>query len=418
MSDAYAVIDEALEMLSGYGPDLGNGFTNHAPMVVEALCALGRPSSVLPWLEGYRARMLPRPARHQQIRADQWRAALADEQRFADWSAFFSEELRDNPWRAVVRRWTARLAPGVSAAATHGVIRVGHAVRALAAGTSPMRLASLADGLAYWAATYQELPVREVAGAPTWRPRDAITRVALVPPERRRFAGTIGSSLEALADWPDCATAIGLLDVSGDLAALTSELAEVFARVYLANARDALSAIVFIHAVTSTAAVSHIRPYLDVAGARALVRFVWQAGCGLFAAFGSAGPAAAHPGSTRAHGTALIDLAIEQEMSTASNSPRRVCTRMRWRRRPCTPLPRGTRSACCGARERYDGRGANAESSRRQLHSAATRLNVSAVSGAFYMARAATCAFFSVSDCRLKNEPIRSRNLANADSVS
>ncbi|MGE0520561.1 MAG: questin oxidase family protein [Candidatus Binatia bacterium] len=252
------------------------------------------------------------PRGHQQVRADQWRAALADEQRFADWSAFFSEELRDNPWRAVVRRWTARLAPGVSAAATHGVIRVGHAVRALAAGTSPMRLASLADGLAYWAATYQELPVREVAGAPTWRPRDAITRVALVPPERRRFAGTIGSSLEALADWPDCATAIGLLDVSGDLAALTSELAEVFARVYLANARDALSAIVFIHAVTSTAAVSHIRPYLDVAGARALVRFVWQAGCGLFAAFGSAGPAAAHPGSTRAHGTALIDLAIEQ----------------------------------------------------------------------------------------------------------
>lgn len=61
MSDAYAVIAEALEMLSGYGPDLGNGFTNHAPMVVEALCA--RPPELrAPTLEGYRARMLPRPA--------------------------------------------------------------------------------------------------------------------------------------------------------------------------------------------------------------------------------------------------------------------------------------------------------------------------------------------------------------------
>jgi len=49
MSD-YAVLDEALEVLASAGPDLRNGMSNHAPMAVEALCALGRSDAALPWL--------------------------------------------------------------------------------------------------------------------------------------------------------------------------------------------------------------------------------------------------------------------------------------------------------------------------------------------------------------------------------
>src|SRR5713101_5844851 len=128
---SYEQLDAALDLLSGYGHSLPNGNFNHAPMVSEALCALGRPDAVMPWVERYRERLLPRAAAGDRIDRDEWRAALGQCDRFAAWSEFFAEELRENTWRDVLDRWLVPLAPGVSAAATHGAIRVGHAVRAL-----------------------------------------------------------------------------------------------------------------------------------------------------------------------------------------------------------------------------------------------------------------------------------------------
>src|SRR5438105_8998171 len=138
-ANSYDALDGALDQLSGYGPGLANGNFNHAPMVAEALCALGRPDAVLPWLGRYRERMLPSPAIGEPIRADQWRDELGQRDRFAAWRAFFDEALRDAPWPAVLDRWVGRLAPGFAAAATHGAIRVGHAVRALSVGDTPAR---------------------------------------------------------------------------------------------------------------------------------------------------------------------------------------------------------------------------------------------------------------------------------------
>src|SRR6266404_4049804 len=54
MKALHTSMDEALELLSAYGPDLQNGMTSHAPMTAEALCAMGRPEAVMPWLERYR----------------------------------------------------------------------------------------------------------------------------------------------------------------------------------------------------------------------------------------------------------------------------------------------------------------------------------------------------------------------------
>src|SRR5207249_6734086 len=49
---------------------------------------------------------------------------------------------------------------------------------------------------------------------------------------------------------------------------------------------DFLTSIVFVHAVTSVAALGNIVPYLSDATARQGVRFAWQAVCGLYATFG------------------------------------------------------------------------------------------------------------------------------------
>jgi hypothetical protein len=303
-------MDEALEILSAYGPDLSNGLTSHAPMAAEALCALGRPDAVIPWIERYRKGMLPRPSARERITRESWHSALAQEHRFGDWSAFFGEELHAAPWREVLDRWVGRLAPGICASATHGVIRVGHAVRSLAESESSRRLSELADALASWAYAYQELPTSSGVTDHPMNPREAITKVAVMPPERRRFSGTITSSLAALSDFPDFAPVIGLINVSGDANQLVSELTDVFAHVYLANTHDVLTAIVFIHGVTSVAALGSLLPHLDDATARAAFRFAWQAGCGLYAAFGSRPAPADAIEPPREDADTLIDMAI------------------------------------------------------------------------------------------------------------
>jgi hypothetical protein len=287
MNGSYSSMDDALEILSAYGPDLQNGMTSHAPMAAEALCAMGRPEAVLPWVETYRKGMLPRVAPGERIERSAWRGALGRMDRAAAWVAFFAEELREAPWRRVVNRWTGLLAPGICAAATHGVIRVGHAARSLAEAESALRLGELAEALGYWAATYEELPGRPPGEDLGMSPRRAIERVAVVPLERRRFEGSIVSSLAALPDFPEFAPVIGFIGVAGDPAGLIAELTEVFARVYLANVHDVLTSIVFVHGVTGVAALGNLLPALDDDSARTALRYAWQSSCALYATFGS-----------------------------------------------------------------------------------------------------------------------------------
>jgi hypothetical protein len=308
----YAVLDEALEVLSAHGHELRNGLSNHGPMTVEALCALGRPEAVMPWLERYRKDLLPAPTARERIDRSSWRSALARPERFADWAAFFQEELREGPWPAVLERWTARLAPGICADATHGVIRVGHAARSLGVAETPQRLGELAAALASWAASYQDLPVPE-PGVPAREPLavgDAMLRVALQPAHERRFSGTIVSALEGLRGFSAFAAVIDLADLRGDPEGRLAELTDVYARVYLANARDPLTTIVFVHGVTAAAALGSLLPHLSEATARAALRFGWQAGCALYAAFGSAPPQPVGTELPQLDAAALVDRAI------------------------------------------------------------------------------------------------------------
>ncbi len=286
MKPSYESLDPALETLATYGPDLRNGNTSHAPMAVEALCALGRPDAVFPWLERYRGELLAMPPSVERITSANWREALSRPERAGDWSAFFAEEQRGAPWTEVLDRWVGRLAPGLCAAATHGVIRVGHAGRALSIGESPVRLRELADALGSWAYAYQELPTATGAG-PRGPARDAIGRVPVQPREERVFKGSIVSSLEGLSHFPAFGAAIDLLDVSGPVEERLADLTQVFARVYVANAHDTLTSIVFIHGITSATALGHLLPHLSEENQRAGLRFAWQAGAALYAAFGA-----------------------------------------------------------------------------------------------------------------------------------
>jgi hypothetical protein len=308
----YSVLDEALTALAPYGPQLANGNFNHAPMVAEALCSLGRPDAVQPWLEWYRERLLPKPSCTGRIDRADWRQHFGRRDSFAEWRAFFAEELQQAPWRTVLDRWIGRLAPGFSAAATHGAIRVAHAVRGLKHGETGPRRSELAEALASWAASYAELPTTQPNGGAALAPREAIARVAMVPPDMRRGSGGgITALLRVLDEVPEFAAAIGLIEVGGDLTRLVEQLTELFAGLYLANARDGLSTIVFIHGVTSAAAFGLIAPQIGEATARRAAPYAWQAGCALYSRFATLPAAEADIAAEREDADRLAELAVE-----------------------------------------------------------------------------------------------------------
>jgi Questin oxidase-like len=284
----YAALDEALEMLEPYGPEYRGGLTNHGPMAVEALCALGRADAVIPWVDKYRKALEPRPLPRGRIAAQGWRDLLGRESLVADWMAFFENQMQDRPWREVLTFWVPRLAGGLIAAATHGPIRVGHAVRGLAYADTAQRRRELADALGYWAATFHVLPGHatlqptRTGGAPS----KVISTLQVLPLEQRRNFALISQGLAQLDTFTPFANILDLVDSSGDGGAFLSDLTATFARVYLANAKSVLSTIVFVHSVTGPSSLRPVLPYLSAEDAAVALRYGWQAAAALFTVYG------------------------------------------------------------------------------------------------------------------------------------
>ncbi len=279
-------IDEALEMLARTGPEWGGGLSNHGPMGAEALVVLGRDDAVTGWVEQYKRRLGPAPEARDPIDPSAWREALGRIARVGDWAALFQRELSEGPWREVLDRWVRRLAPGIVAAGTHGVIRTAHAVRSLATEETPLRRRELAEGLAYWAARYQRLPGDPGAGVGGLRPSEAVRRLApLGRPEPGERYGLITEWLGRLDGRAEFAGVIDLVDASKDPSAFLSDLTEAFAGVYLANAHTG-QLIGFIHAVTGPRAVRLLAPHLSPDTLELALRYAWQAAAGMYAVFG------------------------------------------------------------------------------------------------------------------------------------
>ncbi len=276
-------IEAALSLLAPTGPEYHGGLANHGPMAAEALVALERPDAVVPWVEMYRKRLNDHPAGASRIDPAAWREALGVQGRVGDWIAFFRRELAEHPWKEVLAVWTARFSPGVVAAAFHGAIRTSHAVRSLEAAESPARVRELAEGLGYWAATYNALPEAAVPHRPPAgrRPSQAIAGVPELPPGRRVFHGNITDRLAPLDAFPPFASVADAVDPSGDASAFLSDLTATFAAVYLASVPPG-STITFIHGVTGPAAVRTLLPYVSADERRRLLRYTWQA-CASFA---------------------------------------------------------------------------------------------------------------------------------------
>jgi hypothetical protein len=296
-------LDEALGRLHRAEPKIKQGMSTHAPMVVESLCALGYPDRVASWMDGYRGPVLEIPVPSARIPREGWREALgpragastweAAMARFGDWREFFRAEMAESPWPAVLDRWAARLAPGLCGAATHGVIRTAHAVRALSRRDTPERRAELARGLAYWASAYQELPARAGQGSATYV--QALDRVPLYwEAHRRSPAGNIVEGVRQAGGLAHFAETRDLVATPADVATGLSALSATFAAVYLRHGTQH-HPIAFIHAVTGPCALRRLAPHLAPGTARAAFPYAWQAAAAIYAGYARREDAARSP---------------------------------------------------------------------------------------------------------------------------
>ncbi len=281
----YDLLDDALDPLKELGPSLKNGFVNHAPMAAEALVAMGQGELATGWVQANLDNILPANDSVAPLAPTELEEAIGDARRQDAWRSYFHQQLASGPWEPVLDQWADRLAPGLFAAAAHGLIRAGHAARALRAEDTTLRRRELAEGLALWAGSYQPLVTEWQKDSPTFSPKDALARVPLVPNAHRRNEGAITTALEQLLHAQGFGEVISLIDVTGDLPSLAHDIAAEFAQVFLYRVHTPLTAIVFTHAITGVAAILNIAPHVNDATARKLVSYGWQTAAGLHSAY-------------------------------------------------------------------------------------------------------------------------------------
>jgi hypothetical protein len=259
------VLDEAYERLHRWGPEFGgdeegnHGLTNHGPMATEVMVRRGLDLDVHRWLDRYLPRLTDLPSPSQRITDETWHHALGRGDRIGDWTDYFLRQVAEQPWPQVLVAWWPRLLPGIAAGATHGVIRVGHAVRTLRAGDqSRAATAELAYGLAFWAARARPLPgFTAPSGALA---ADAALRGL---PRLEDQSGLIAHRLDRLADlrgWPAALAALRAPESAADVPARLAELVDAAAVQYLAHGHA--SPVLLVHTATAPNAVLHALPLL------------------------------------------------------------------------------------------------------------------------------------------------------------
>jgi hypothetical protein len=304
------VLDEAYQRLAYAGPEWGEDrLTNHGPMVVEVLARRGREDEVHRWLDRYLRRLEELPGPVDRITEANWREALGEERRVGDWTGYFRARMAEQPWRSVLETWWPRLIPGVLGGATHGVIRVGHAVRTLRRSPdSEAAVDELAHGLAHWAARSQAVPGADrppsgpVTGTGAGAALDGVPRV---PVQHGTVADRLGQ-LDGLDGWPDALAALRPPAEPPRLVLQLRALVDAAARRYASYGHA--SPVLLVHTATAPNAVLQTLPVLPPALWPASAAAVWTAVAAITAAYATAfstdSPSA--PGEPQA----ALDLAV------------------------------------------------------------------------------------------------------------
>lgn len=150
------VLESLLDAGVQFDAEYAGGLSNHLPMALVALHALGAPDARLrAYATGYRARLSAAAPPGVWPAGEPWQGRFGDPAAYPAYRSLFGQWLLHEPAQAVLPQVLPALLRGCGAAAFHGLIRTAYAVEAGHTG-------ELVDGLAYWACRHLALPT----GAP------------------------------------------------------------------------------------------------------------------------------------------------------------------------------------------------------------------------------------------------------------
>jgi hypothetical protein len=249
-----------------YAPEYRGGLANHLPMALVALDQMGASPARLDAYRRTHVSWLEKLPEAEAAPAGAWPFRKADRGAFADLQADFRQRIAREGWEAVLRATLPELAPGLSAAAFHGLIRT-------AMGVVGRHEGEIAAGLAYWAAHWQRLGVALGAPAEIAPSADAIALLARLGADPR-FAFDPKKAPDLI---DDMLLAVGGLAGFGEIihwfdaaACKIADLARAAAALY-----GATGDFTALHGVTGTQAAIVLLPYVQDQGA--LLSWLWQA---------------------------------------------------------------------------------------------------------------------------------------------
>lgn len=258
-----------------YGPEYGGGLANHLPMALVALDQMGATPAQLNEYRRTHVSWLEKLPESEGAPAGAWPFRKADRTAFIDLRADFRQRIARDGWEVVLRATLPELAPGLSAAAFHGLIRT-------AMGVVSRHEGEIAAGLAYWAAHWQRLGVTLSALSTTASSTDPIALLARLRTDPRfdfdpkKAPGLIDDALLAAAALGGFGEVIQWLDVRH---CKVADLARATAALY-----GATGDFTALHGVTGTQATIVLLPYVKEQSV--LLSWLWQALAATYVAIG------------------------------------------------------------------------------------------------------------------------------------
>lgn len=266
-----------------FSPSYGGGLSNHLPMTLIALTALGGDDAAREaHVQRYAKRLEPLHEADMHIDAARFDRYLGDWAAHAAYRKFFHQALAEHGTAATLAAWWPELAPGIAAAGFHGLIRLAYG---LEAANAP----EIATGLAYIASAHTPLIDRASSIADgSAGLEQALAELRSAFSGNRIEAGLIIEELRLATEEPAFFPHLKLprLDSTQDCASVRADFARVSVRLYLAA-----PSFNSLHLVTGTHALETVMDKLPAAMHTRTLAHFWVAYCAAYVSIGAPEPA-------------------------------------------------------------------------------------------------------------------------------